>query len=149
VITPRQAHSLIARHARPLGAITVSLGAALGRVLSRDVRAKYPLPHFDNSAMDGYALRSNDTLGAGALSPVRLRLRRTVYAGDTRRHALRTGEACGIMTGAPVPRGADTIVPIERASTEEEYLVVTSPVSSGAHVRRRGEELEAGVTVRG
>lgn len=146
MITPSQASPLIAGYCTTLPSIILPLDRALGYVLARDVRLRHPLPLFDNSAMDGYALRSSDTLAATSERPVRLPLSRAIYAGDTSRPSLPAGGARPIMTGAPVPRGADTIVPIEAARVEASQLVVNAPVPL-RHVRRRGEDVAKGTVL--
>ena len=115
MISPRTARQLIAGHAMRLGSVSVPLEGALGYVLAEAVRSPMALPRFDNSAMDGFAVRSRDTTNATAHRPVSLQIDDTVFAGDSAARSLRTGHACGIMTGAPMPKGADTIIPIEQA----------------------------------
>ena len=147
MIVPQTALKLIGRHARPLGTVRVALADALDHVLAEDVRSPLALPLFDNSAMDGYALRARDTAHATPSRPARLTVRATVYAGDTVRRTIRKDEACGIMTGAPLPRGADTVIPIEQAVVDGSTLVVERDVSRHRHVRRKGEELGKGAQV--
>jgi molybdopterin molybdotransferase len=132
----------------------VPLAECLGRVSAEPVRAGAPLPGFDNSAMDGYAVRSAD-LAAGA---VPLRIVGESRAGEPAAVALAAGEAARISTGAAIPAGADAVVPLEQAreqdgavllveqAREQDGAVVptAAPVSPGAFVRRAGEDLEAG-----
>src|SRR5436309_13082053 len=92
---------------------TVLLDEALGRVLAEDVHADMPVPPFDNSAMDGYALIAADTAGATADRPAELRVVADLPAGQVPDTAVRPGEAIRIMTGAPMPPGADGIVRVE------------------------------------
>jgi molybdopterin molybdotransferase len=147
MISPAEAQALIAGHCSVLGTETVALRDALGRVLTEDVRSPIALPSFDNSVMDGFAFRSRDTLDATASSPARLAVVDRVFAGDTAKRSLRRGEACVIMTGAALPRGADSVLPQELAVTDGTVLIIDSPLARGRHVRRRGEEITKGAVV--
>lgn len=147
MISPRMALRLVAKHCDVLGAEEISIGSSLGRVLADNVRAPIPLPVFDNSAMDGFALLTRATRQATRRHPVRLKIVGTVYAGDMTERSLERDEACGIMTGAPLPDGADTVIPIEKAHVEGSVLRVVQPVERYRHVRRRGEEIKRGATV--
>lgn len=113
----------------------VALSEAAGRVLAEDVRAPWPMPAWDNSAMDGYALRAADVPAQGAWLPLAGR----IAAGDSALYALPAGHAVRIFTGAPLPPGADSVVAQEQA--EEEGVTVRVPATElGSHVRRCGEE---------
>lgn len=122
---------------------TVSLEDAIGRVLADDLLAPMPLPPFDNSAMDGYALRSADLAGNG---PWRLRVAGRVAAGDDAGAAgvVGPGEAYRIFTGAAVPAGADAVIMQEKVTREGDEIVLTAPVRAGACIRRRGEDAPRG-----
>jgi len=116
----------------------VALSEAAGRVLAEDVRAPWPMPAWDNSAMDGYALRAADVPAEGAWLPLAGR----IAAGDSALHALPPGHAVRIFTGAPLPPGADSVVAQEQA--EVEGAAVRLPATElGSHVRRCGEEFAA------
>ena len=127
--------------------------AALGRILAADVTSLVDLPPWDNSAMDGYALRHADlTGGADANEPAMsgtgtLPVVDVVPAGDPRDLTLVPGVAVRIMTGAPVPSGADTVVQVERTDAGRDAVTVLEPVPAGANIRRRGEDVAAGATV--
>ena len=123
----------------PLGAEHVPLQAAVGRVLARDFAAPWDLPAWDNSAMDGYAVRAADVTG-----PASLRLSAYIPAGSPGAGPLGPGTAAKILTGAPLPAGADAVVPIEDAEEREGAVAIAAAVRAGAHVRRRGEDLRAG-----
>ncbi len=127
-----------------LGAETVELAAALGRVVATPVVAGRDLPPWDNSSMDGYALRGRDTAGATAEQPRRLRLLGAVPAGAVAERPVGPGEAYRILTGAPMPPGADAVIPQEDVRREADTLVVPRPVDPGAFVRPRGEDIRAG-----
>ncbi|GAA4112057.1 molybdopterin molybdotransferase MoeA [Knoellia locipacati] len=131
----------------PLPPVRVALGDALGRVLAADVVATVDLPGFDNSAMDGYAVRSADVAGASAASPVVLDVDGDIAAGDTRRHVLRPGATMRIMTGAPLPEGADAVVPVEESDGGVQRVTLMLAAESGRHLRRRGEDVRAGDVV--
>lgn len=126
---------------------TVELSASLGRVLAADVVASVDLPGFDNSAMDGYAVRSADVAGASAAAPVVLDVDGDVAAGDTREHVLRPGATMRIMTGAPMPAGADAVVPVEESDGGAQRVALTLAPEPGRHLRRRGEDVRAGDVV--
>ena len=128
----------------PLPATTVPVGAALGLVLAEDVVARVDLPGFDNSAMDGYAVRAAELAGATPDSPVVLPVDGDVAAGDTTRHVLRPGTAQRIMTGAPMPHGADAVVPVELTDGGSAEVALHDAPAVGRSVRRRGEDVRAG-----
>lgn len=149
MISPAQAQQLVFGHCAPLGAVVVTVDNALGHVLAEDIHSRFPLPPFDNSAMDGFAVRSDDTKGASSRRPVRLAIADAVFAGDVRRHVLHAGEASPITTGAALPRGADAIIPVEEAIVDSGLLAVERRVPYGRHVRRAGGEKGRGALVLG
>src|SRR5665647_2019308 len=110
----------------PVPSVTVPLAEALGGWLTRDVVSGDDLPRWDNSAMDGYAVHAADTVNA-RLRPVRL-----------------SGIAARIMTGAPVPPGADAIVPVEATDGGTSSVLIAAAAATGAHIRHVGEDLHAG-----
>jgi molybdopterin molybdotransferase len=131
---------------------------ALGHVLDEDVRAEFDIPPLDNTAMDGYAVRSEDTAGATEEAPRQLEVIGEVAAGYVYNGDVRAGTAVRIMTGAPVPAGADTIVPFEE--TDEPFgeapsqtrqvsaaVKVFKKARPGANIRRAAEDIRAGETV--
>jgi molybdopterin molybdotransferase len=130
-----------------LEAERVPLAEALGRVLAEDVRGDEPVPGFDNSAMDGFAVRACDTEGATPAAPAELRIAGESRAGSPAAAPLLPGEACRISTGAMIPAGADAVVPVEDARTANGRLLVESAVAAGRYVRRAGEDVAAGETV--
>ncbi|MCG4453085.1 molybdopterin molybdotransferase MoeA [Pseudomonas sp. MMS21-TM103] len=133
---------LLARAPTPPPVERVALGQALGRVLAEPLHAPFEVPAWDNSAMDGYALRAADLPAAGGCLPLAGR----IAAGDAAAQALPAGHAVRIFTGAPLPAGADSVVMQEQCRLEE-GRVWLPPVTGGEHVRRRGEELTAGTPV--
>ena len=126
----------------PLDPIAVDPDGAFGLVLAEDVRAPEDLPPFANSAMDGYAVRSEDTAGA----PVELSVIGVLAAGAAPERAVEPGTAIQIMTGAPVPPGADAIIIVERTETgsSPDMVRILEPVSAGAYVRPAGSDLHRG-----
>ncbi|MEU1419502.1 gephyrin-like molybdotransferase Glp [Kitasatospora sp. NPDC005751] len=143
----------------PLPAIELQLLDAQGCRLDEDVLAGGDLPPFDNSSMDGYALRTADTAGATAEYPSVLSVVGDIAAGAAELPRVGPGQAARIMTGAPVPPGAQAVAPVEwtdggsgtgraadamGAPVEDEEVRVLRPVSEGAHIRRRGSDVTAG-----
>lgn len=122
----------------------VSLLEAQGCVLAEDITALVDLPGFDNSAMDGYAVRAADVAGAGPRTPAVLDVVGDIAAGDTRELTLPPGRAWRIMTGAPVPAGADAIVPVEDTDGGTELVTISAEAAPGRHIRRSGEDVRAG-----
>ena len=127
-----------------LAAEQVALTAARGRVLATAMHAARDVPPFRNSAMDGYAVRSADVAAAARERPTRLPVLETVAAGAVARHPLAAGAAIRIMTGAPVPEGADAVVRVEDTAEDGADVVVYAAVRAGANVRDAGEDLRAG-----
>jgi molybdopterin molybdotransferase len=125
----------------------VSTRDAAGRVLAADVSAPVDVPGFDRSAMDGYALRAEETFGAGPYNPLSLALVGESLPGRPFAGTVGPGQAIRIMTGAPVPAGADAILPAEQADEEAGRLNVREPVPPQRHVGRRGEDVAAGSVV--
>ncbi|MCG7417806.1 molybdopterin molybdotransferase MoeA [Microbacterium sp. ACRRU] len=131
---------------------TVGLAEAAGRTLAADVRARHDLPGDDNSSMDGFAVRFADVAGADAGTPVVLRVVADLPAGSADDPAFGPGEAVRIMTGAPVPTGADAVVPFEDtagglADSLGTVHVHRAPAGAGAFIRRRGGDVRAGEVV--
>jgi molybdopterin molybdotransferase len=133
--------------AAPLGAVELELGEALGLHLAEDVVAEAPLQGFDNSAMDGYAVRADDLSAAGPESPVALMLGGESRAGHPAAAAVGPGEAIAISTGAMLPDGADTVVRVEDTSRADGRVEVAVSPALGANIRRAGEDVAAGETV--
>jgi molybdopterin molybdotransferase len=125
----------------------VSLAAALGRTLGDDVSAGEPVPSFDNSAMDGFAVRAADTHGAASDSPVLLRIVGESRAGAPAAARLGTGEAVRISTGAMLPAAADAVVRVEDTCASDGEVEVLCAVAPGHDVRRVGEDIQAGARV--
>ncbi len=147
-----QALARILAAMRPLPSETVPLEGALGRVLAEDVKAAHDLPPFANSAMDGYAVLAEDTRGAGSDRPILLKVVSDIPAGAPDPGALQPGQAARITTGAPMPPGADAVVPVEHtigqvdmAGTPLAAMVeIHQAASSGAYVRLSGADVRSG-----
>ncbi len=154
-LTVQEALTAVLNGVPVLAAETVALPEALGRVLAEPVTARDSLPPFANSSMDGYALRAADVVGATAVNPVTLRVIGDVAAGAMPDVTITAGTAVRIMTGAPLPNGADAVVPVEdtdevwrkRERPLPESVQISRVVSPGDYVRRPGEDIEAGQMV--
>ena len=127
--------------------VDVPITDADGLVLAEDVVAPLSLPVFDNSAMDGYAVRAEEVTGAGLDSPVALPVAEDIPAGRTDRLTLKTGTVHRIMTGAPVPAGADAVVTVEATDAGVSVVQIRSAPRPGQHIRRAGEDVASGTTV--
>lgn len=135
---------LIEERVRPLSAESVALGEAAGRVLVDDIAAHCPVPGFDRAAMDGYAVRGDETFGADTYTPLEFAVIGAALPARPFTGVVGPGQAIRIMTGAPLPTGADAVVPAEAATESEQRVRLTEPVAPGRHVGRRGEDIEAG-----
>jgi putative molybdopterin biosynthesis protein len=135
----------------PLEAVPVALGAALGLVLAEDVRAPVDVPGFDRSNMDGFAVKAADTFGASEEEPIRLRLNaETIPTGIAPRIEVQAGTATQIATGGMLPRGADSVVPVEHTDLDPDdpkTLVVRHPRTPGAAVSYAGTDMGMGEVV--
>ncbi len=127
----------------PLATETIAVHQALHRVLACDVHSESDLPRFDQSAMDGYALRSEDT----ATAPVEIPVVNTSAAGHWPESALEANTAWRIYTGAPIPEGANTVIPQEHVKREGDTLKFEAPYPSGKNIRYRGEEISKGASL--
>jgi molybdopterin molybdotransferase len=128
----------------PLDAESVPALRALGRTLAAEVVAQLDQPPFTNAAMDGYALRTRDLAGTAPTGPWQLAVDGELAAGAAVRRAVAPGTAVRIMTGAPLPPGADAVVPVEVATEEGGVVHLHRRPEPGQHVRHAGEELRAG-----
>jgi molybdopterin molybdotransferase len=147
-LVPVEAHLADALAAiRPIQPVTVPLEAAEGGVLAADVTASVPLPSFDNSAMDGYAVRASDLAAATEDRPVRLPVRGEIAAGDTGTYQVDDGTCLRIMTGALMPAGADAVVPVEWTDGGSAVAAFSRPVPVGNALRHRGDDVAQGATL--
>ena len=129
---------------RPLAPTELSLGDAHGLILAEDVAAGSPLPSFDNSAMDGYAVRVEDVADASEDNPVTLPVVGEVAAGDTGAYALPPGTSIRIMTGAMLPHGTEAVVPVEWTDGGRARVAIRAKADFGAAVRLAGGDAKAG-----
>ena len=140
LLTLEEAQQRVLERARPLAAELVPIVEAAGRVVAEDVRARVDLPPFESSAMDGFAVRASDLPGT-------LRIAGESAAGGPFEERLEPGSAVAISTGAVVPEGADTVVPIERVVKSANGIEISIAVEPGAHIRPRGGDVTAGDVV--
>jgi molybdopterin molybdotransferase len=129
---------------RPLPPVMLGLAEAEGGVLAEDVTAGTPLPSFDNSAMDGYAVRAQDIEGASEAAPVTLPVTAEIAAGDTGSYQVTPGSCVRIMTGALLPPGADAVVQVEWTDGGTTRAQFRRPVAPGVAIRRRGDDVAKG-----
>ena len=144
MIAVQEARSIIQQHVLQLGKETVKLNDAGNRVLAQDILATFPMPRFDNSAMDGFAVRAADTKDASRSNPRSLKMVSISSAGAPSNVKLRTGECAQCMTGATIPDGADTIIMVEDTSgfTDVDTIQIYLEAQLGKHIRRKGEEIQ-------
>lgn len=140
MLSVEEARAKVLAAVERLDEVDLRLAASLGYALGSDAIAQHPLPRFDNSAMDGYAVRAEDCTTA----PVELEVIGEVRAGDPGDVKVLPGTAARIMTGAPVPPGADAIVPVEETGESGASVRIGITVERGRHVRPAGDDIEAG-----
>jgi molybdopterin molybdotransferase len=142
-----QALEIVLANVAALGVERVPILEALGRVLAEEIRSPRDIPGFDNSAMDGYAVRAADVAAASESNPVKLRVIETVAAGAMPKLTLEPGQATRTMTGAPIAPGADAIIQVERTLMAEPFVEILASAERGAFVRPHGEDLKRGELV--
>src|SRR6185503_12577140 len=143
MIPIKQAIEAVLRETAQLGTEEVSLSQALNRILAGDVVADTDLPPFDRAQMDGYAVRAADV----AKAPASLQIVGESAAGAGWHHEMSAGEAVRIMTGAPVPLGADAVQQVELTKETDSQVEILQPVELGRSIVRRASEISAGETV--
>ncbi len=139
--------ALIRSRIRSLPSETIGVERAAGRVLAQSVAAPIAVPHFNRAAFDGYALRAAETALATENSPVSLRIAGEALPGRPFGRAIEPGEAVRIMTGSPMPAGADAVLPAESAWEADGALEVRGPIATRKNVGHVGEDIPAGRTV--
>jgi len=147
--TPGEYRALLREHLSPLleraaRSTRLPLSACADSVLAADLHAPVDLPLFVNSQMDGYAVRVANVAGATAAAPARLRVAGTTMAGQESAAGIGDGEARKVMTGAPVPEGADCVVPVEDTEASGDHVLVRAPRAAGEFVRRPGDDVRDG-----
>jgi molybdenum cofactor synthesis domain-containing protein len=145
MIPVKEAINIVLQHSPRLGFEAAALGEAMGRILAEDIVADSDLPPFDRAQMDGYAVRAADVTNA----PARLRIAGESAAGAGWHHEMKAGEAVRIMTGAPVPAGADAVQQVELTREVDSGAVVEilEPVEAGRSIVKQAAEIKAGATV--
>ena len=144
IIDYEQARTALLTRVCPMPAERIPLDACAGRVLAQALVAAEDVPPFDRSPYDGYALRSADTAGIDTDHPVTLRILEEVPAGHVARCAVTQGTAVKVLTGSPLPSGADAIVPFEETHFTEQTVTLFKSVRPGGNVIRAGEDVKAG-----
>ena len=144
-----EARRLVLDAVRPLPSESVELAGALGRVLAEEVAAEEPVPAFDGSAMDGFAVRTEDLAAASASEPVALSVVGESRAGTPASATVGAAQAIAISTGAVIPAGADTVVRVEDTAERGGLVELRAPAQAGEHIRWAGEDVRAGETVLG
>lgn len=144
MLFPAEALELILASVAPLPAEARRLEEVLGLAVAEELYSPVRVPPFTNSAMDGYAVRASDLARADATHPVRLQVIGDLAAGRVARKAVGFEEALRIMTGAPLPDGADTVVPVEETRRGGDWVEICKPFRVGIHIRLAGEDLEVG-----
>ncbi len=144
MISVDEALKIVLDSVNSLESETVETKDSYGRVLAEDVYSDCDIPAFDYSAMDGYALRYSDTKGASPASPRSLKIIGELKAGGEFSGIIREGEAVKIMTGAPIPDGADAVIMIEDTQREGDMVAILKEVEDGENIRMVGEDVRKG-----
>src|ERR1019366_8521778 len=144
MISADEALRIVLENAAPLGVERVPMLAGLGRVLAEEIHSPRDIPGFDNSAMDGYAVRSADIATASESNPISLKVVETVGAGTMPARRVEPGTAIRTMTGAPIAAGADAIVQVERTRGSASKVEILVAVQARGFIRPRGEDLREG-----
>lgn len=132
---------------KPLGTEEIKLLDSFNRVLAEDVISALDIPPFDRSTVDGYAVRAEDTFGAEEYEPAKLNVCGYVAIGEQPKVSVSKGEATEIVTGAPIPEGANAVVMVEDTNREDDTLQVYSSVTQNENVQKKGTDIKAGETV--
>ena len=145
-LTLNQALEVILSSTQPLLSEELPVQDCLGRSLSQDLVARATLPPWDNSAMDGYAVRGEEISNAGTSTPVGLSVTGVLHAGDLPGSSVGEGEAIRIMTGAPIPPGADSVIRVEDTDSEQTPGIVSvlSNRDKGRNIRPAGQDMKLG-----
>jgi len=147
MISADQALQIVLENVTPLGVERIPILEALGRVLAENINSSRDIPGFDNSAMDGYAVRAADVAKASEASPVKLAVVETVGAGQMPTRLVGAGQTVRTMTGAPIAEGADAIIPVERTRGSGDQVEFLTAVEKGAFIRLHDEDLRVGQLV--
>ena len=140
-------HALIDERILRLGSETVPIAQSCGRVLAEPIVASWSVPPFDRAAMDGYALRGEETFGASVYTPAPFRVIGRSRPGMPFSGQVHPGEAVAIATGAPIPHGADSVAKVESSRLDGDLVAIVEPTPPRRHVGFAGEDVAAGATV--
>jgi len=135
---------LVLESVSELPPMELPIADANGCVLAQDIYARWPLPSFDNSSMDGYAVIASDLVGASEDAPLTLPVIDDIPAGFKSLETLRSGQAIRIMTGAPMPAGADSVIPVESTDGGSEVVQIRASIELGSCIRHEGEDVQLG-----
>ena len=144
MISFEEALNNILSRVQPLGLEKVFLLESLGKIIGEDIYAWRDIPPLDNSAMDGYALRFEDIRESSKDHPARLKVIEDLPAGCVSKKTVGKGQAVRIMTGAPIPKGVDTVVPVEETRKEDGFALIFKAIPQGENIRRAGEDVKKG-----
>jgi molybdopterin molybdotransferase len=148
LLSREDALEIIMRNIQPLDRVEeVLIEEAAKRVLASDVVAKFNVPPFDRSSMDGYAVKAENTYGASAFNPRRLRLKGVQHAGEIFKGVIEQGECVQVATGSPIPEGSDAVVMVEYTKQDDEQVEIQTPAYPGANISPEGEDIVAGDVV--
>lgn len=153
--TVESARSLIFKKVKRLPSEVVSLSDSFEKLLAEDIVAKVPLPHWDNSAVDGYAVKSTDLRNASPNQPIQLEMIAKIFAGGSFKKNVGSGKTVKIMTGAPMPHNTDAVVMVENSCQKIkkklrgkiDFVQMFNPAQKGENVRKKGEDVLVGETV--
>ena len=144
LISFSDARDLLLGLVKPVETETVPLKSISGRILAQDIAAKENIPSFDRSPYDGYAFRSEDTAQASREHPVTLQILEEIPAGSVSHYPVTAGSAVKVLTGAPIPEGADAVTKFELTEFTAETVTIFAPSKSGSNIVRAGEDVHEG-----
>ena len=144
MLSADEARNVIFKSVREFQTETIALADTHDRILAVDVYAQDDIPPFRNSSMDGFAIRSSDTGGATKQKPLSVKIQMEVAAGDSPGAALEAHQAIRILTGAPLPEGADAVIPLEDVEERDGVVILSETVAAGKNTRDRGEDMKKG-----
>lgn len=148
LISFNEALEILLSHAKPIDERElVNIEEVIGRVLAEDIIAPIDVPHFDRSAMDGYAVIAEDTYGASLHNPVTLTLSGSVMTGEIPEGGVKKGKCFKVATGAMIPNGADSVVILEDTEIMGDKIIVYKPIFPGANITKKGGDIEKGSLV--
>ena len=146
MISYKEAKSIVKKRISILGGGKVDIKHVEGMTVRENIIATFPSPRFDNSAMDGFAVRTIDIKNATCENPIKLKIQGISSAGIPSDMVIGPGECIQCMTGSEIPRGADSIVKVEDTSgfSDNNFVKFMTPVTKGSHIRKKGEEISKG-----